>query len=451
MRFVGDCFFIFVLSLSAAVTATTKTTKGRRSSSSVDAIQIEFLQKIEFSGSETFEKTQVGGLSGVVWDSAQNILWTVSDDRGRVNEPRIYGFALSGFEPQTKANGKGEANKAKTPVLELKLTKLIYLKDPKADPKKKSMILDLEGIALLPWGNFLVVNEGDMNQKPRVASRLMEFKTTGAYVRDYDLPADYAPPATGRQTRGPRNNFSFEGLAAANDRMVWVLGLEQGLLQDKNGQRTRLLEYTQPEAWVLKPAREWFYPLGMKSESFKDGMANSLNDALAAALESAPPTSGSVPSELKVNAKTAGKLPTDPLLKTADPQTVQRNPPSSTVATEKNESEPFLTGLADLIHVVGDEWWVLERGVSFGLQGMRFHTDVFSVELRSSQELSKQKIFSLADIDPQLSRNFEGMTWGPDLPDGRKLLILLSDNNLQNQEPSVFAFFAVKFPPPEDP
>lgn len=349
-----------------------------------EAPQFELLVAQEFPGDYDFEKTRVGGLSGVVWEPLSQTLWAVSDDRGRVNEPRVYGIEL---KPRSS-----DKEKSKAP-LEFVFSKKIDLKiktDGLSAAKlkelqQKNAVLDLEGISLLPWGNFLMVSEGDMNQKPRQQSRLIEFKKNGQYVRDYDLPADYLAEPTGRQTKGARNNFSFEGLSAAGNRIAWVLASEQGLVQDpidaKNS-KTRFLEFTQPEAWVLKPAREWFYPLS----------------------ESDPPSAG-----LQIQ------------------------------------------GVSEILHVRGDEWWVLERSAQVSVKGLEFGASLFQVELTGNRDLKKTKILSLSDLKPlreglYFQKNFEAMGWGPDLPDGRRSLILVSDNNLEKGTPTQFLLVAVRLP-----
>ena len=49
--------------------------------------------------------------------------------------------------------------------------------------------------------------------------------------------------------------------------------------------------------------------------------------------------------------------------------------------------------------------------------------------------------FGLATND--FPAKIEGLTWGPDLPDGRRLLLITSDNDLKPQSPTFFYAFAV--------
>jgi hypothetical protein len=47
-------------------------------------------------------------------------------------------------------------------------------------------------------------------------------------------------------------------------------------------------------------------------------------------------------------------------------------------------------------------------------------------------------------VDPD---NLEGMAWGPTLPDGRALLIVISDNNFNPDQTTQFIALAVELVP----
>lgn len=55
----------------------------------------------------------------------------------------------------------------------------------------------------------------------------------------------------------------------------------------------------------------------------------------------------------------------------------------------------------------------------------------------------KDLVLDLGELDITLD-NVEGMTWGPDLPDGRKTLVMASDNNFSNAQVTQFLAFAVE-------
>lgn len=199
---------------------------------SAKAVEIRLLGTQVFSTKLKFAGTQVGGLSGLA-RSADGSLWAVSDDR---QTPRLYELEM-GF------NAKNFTAKVKS-VLKLKVG--------------KSRVLDLEGIAPLPWGNFLLSSEGDLNHKPRVSPELLDIKRDASIATTFEIPNDFLPEKSGKQKTGIRNNQGFEGLSASPSGQKWMAAAEGALLQDPPN-TLRLVEYAMPEAWVLRPKRQFFY------------------------------------------------------------------------------------------------------------------------------------------------------------------------------------------------
>lgn len=135
---------------------------------------------------------------------------------------------------------------------------------PTPAPKKPKLrltknILDLEALAPLPWGQLLISSEGDYAKKPRTLPRLMEVKLDGTYVRDYEIPPEYLPEKTGKQTRGITNNNGFEGLTALPSKDI-LAAVESNLLQDPEDE-VRWLRFSTPTAWSIKPVAEYVYPI----------------------------------------------------------------------------------------------------------------------------------------------------------------------------------------------
>lgn len=204
-------------------------------------ISLEVVAIQRFPSKFEFAKLRVGGLSGLVFDSNENLIWAVSDDRGTFGPPRVYQLKLK---------------PGPSPALEF--SKVIILRDP----REARLVLDLEGLALLPWGNFLLSSEGDDRSRPPRMPRLMDFKTSGEYVRDYQLKAEYLPVKPGQ---GLRTNFGFEAVAQASGKDLWLVGSEGPLAQDPVGQ-VRLKQYEMKEAWVLSATQEWTYQLTPEPE-----------------------------------------------------------------------------------------------------------------------------------------------------------------------------------------
>lgn len=98
-----------------------------------------------------------------------------------------------------------------------------------------------------------------------------------------------------------------------------------------------------------------------------------------------------------------------------------------------------LRGVSGALLWKKDHILVLERWVRFHkTKGRDIGAELFSVNLK---DLKKKKLLTL---DNELAANWEALEWGPDLSDGRKLLILVSDNNFESNVPTQFLFMAFK-------
>lgn len=323
-----------------------------------------------------FQKTEVGGLSGIVFEESSRIFWTVSDDRGRINEPRIYGIKIE-LHHLEKADRKKmvEIPMAIESVVRLQVQKgELAHSGKKLSSKEFSKVLDLEGISLLPWGDFLLISEGDGGAVPRIPPQVFSAKKDGTIVKSYQVPDAFIPEAGGEQTKGVLNNQAFEGLSAIFG-SKWVVATEGRLQQDK-GEHLRWVIYESKDAFQLTPESEIRYP--------------------------------------------------------------QTPAPEGAMG--------FPSGVTDLTMFHEGHYFVLERAVRF-IQGKKPYE--FQTELYSFQNGAKKRIYSMKDLplDDLRSRNYEGITWGPTLPTGEKLLLIVSDNNFVRKEDSFIVYFAVKESP----
>ena len=219
------------------------------------ALELKYLNQVTLANRQVFKKTKIGSLSGLSFDSSTGVLSSISDDRGNVNEPRIYQFMVELTEKKFSVEPKD--------VIFLTVNQgPLSHKSTNSKATQFSQVLDLEGIAPLPWGDFLIANEGDMNHKPRVPSQVLDVKSDGTIFREFQVPNKFLPELTGQQTKGTANNLSFEGVSANPNGKQWVVATEAPLIQD-GPHFCRFIEYTLPDAWVLKPAREWAYPIAL--------------------------------------------------------------------------------------------------------------------------------------------------------------------------------------------
>jgi hypothetical protein len=220
-------------------------------------LQLQFLGQCELDAKFQFEGTQVGGLSGAVYDPALSKWFVVSDDRGKKGDPRIYEMSFAASGKDLKAAHRFQCS-----------VKAVHRIHKKAESRWSSWILDMEGIAILPWGNFLVSTEGDLGQRPRQDSRLLDIKSDGTWVRDFEFPTDYRVEKTGIQKKGNSNNFGPEGLTATADgKKIWA-AFEAPLVQDAKAKKnfSRWVQFEMLEAWVIRSTAEFLYPLEGKNE-----------------------------------------------------------------------------------------------------------------------------------------------------------------------------------------
>jgi hypothetical protein len=340
------------------------------------ALEFEFLNQIVIPTKQVFHKTKIGGLSGLVFDSNTQKLFAISDDRGLVDEPRIYQFTLEATLKTFKVEPE------KVIFLTVNESEMSH-KTTGSSAKLFAKVLDPEAISMTPWGDFLVTNEGDMNKRPRTNPQIFTVNAGGTIMREYEVPKDFLPEASGAQKSGVLNNMAFEGLAASPNGKEWMVATEAPLMQDPTDS-VRFVRYDMPEAWVLKPAKEYKYPLAEKQMNIQTGL------------------------EL-----------------------------------QKGVSE---------VHYLNDhELLVLERLVQISKQGMDLKVQLYRTDLKqadSKGKLTKSLVLDFGTFEPKIGRiaNFEGMTWGPTLSDGRRTLIFVSDDNFMKSLRTQFLLFAVKTP-----
>jgi hypothetical protein len=339
-----------------------------------NAIELEYLNQVTLPTRMEFQKSKIGGLSGLFYDSNTQKLFSISDDPGLVNEPRFYEFAVTVSLKEFKVEPKN--------VIFLTVNESQYShKSTKSSSRLFSRVLDLEAISMTPWGDFLITNEGSMNKIPRVNPQLILAKPDGTLVRDFEVPKDFLPEPSGVQKKGVQNNLAFEGLAMHPNGKEWIMSTEAPLVQDPKNV-VRFIHYDMPEAWILKPGQEYRYPL----------------------------------AERKM-----------------DPLSVME----------------FQKGVSEIQYLNDHELLVLERLVQLSKKGAKMQVQLFQTDISHPGKdgiLEKKMLLDFQSLEPKLGaiNNFEGMTWGPMLSDGRRSLIFVSDDNFGPELKTQFLLFAVK-------
>ena len=248
--------------------------------------------------------------------------------------------------------------------------------------------LDPEGIAFT--GNSVFVSsEGDVDRQ--ISPFIKEFSLDGKLLKTLPIPDLFLPDNKG--TKGIRNNLAFESLTLTPDRQYLFTATENALVQDgavpslQSGSPCRILRY---DALSGNPERSFVY----------------------------------ITEPLPAGANPVGKLTS--------------------------------SGLVDLLAIDENRLLSLERGFSLetGTTIRIFEISLEKVDRIEGIESLKSR---LGEISPAQKRllldletlkvpldNIEGLTFGPVLSDGNRVLILVSDNNFSPLQETQILGFKIK-------
>ena len=250
--------------------------------------------------------------------------------------------------------------------------------------------LDPEGLTLTKDDTLVITSEG-------FATRLIdpwvrEFALDGRQLRELPLPSAFLPNAAG--TRGVRQNLGFESAGVTPNGRFLFTGTEAALVQDGPpatvgaGSPARILRYNLQQQRLDRQYVYW----------------------------------------------------TDPI---AEPPV-----PANQFA---------VNGLVELLPLNNQFLLAMERSFSVGAPGTGNTIKLYDVALPGADDVNgfdslalllgsiepveKTLLLDLDELGIPLD-NIEGMTFGPDLPDGRRSLILVSDNNFSPAAFTQFLLFA---------
>ena len=268
---------------------------------------------------------------------------------------------------------------------------------------------DHEGLAVLPNGDLLLAAEGT-GREPRRPPTLTLFGRFGQFLRSLPVPDRFVPEVTGPQTRGARGNASFESLTLSPDGRRLFTGTETALVQDdtpatfETGTNGRILEYV-ARGGNFEPAADYIYPIdSIEKPSHEPGASiNGLVDLLA------------------LSRTTLLALERSYVQDKANPQTGTNRIRIYRVA---------LAGATD----------VSKMDSIKGQPGIVPATKTLLLDLSQVSGLSPDLLATRLD-------NFEGLSFGPRLPDGRATLVLVSDDNFNPTQRTWFLMFSIGEPP----
>ncbi|MBM9511251.1 esterase-like activity of phytase family protein [Desulfogranum marinum] len=273
--------------------------------------------------------------------------------------------------------------------------KVIFFQDADRQFFKKNKI-DFEGLAILGNKNLLVSSEGPVEQGEEPS--LTEFRMDGSFVKQWNLPSQFIQGLEGE--KGVRENLGLEALTVTPNFECIFTANEQALKQDGkkttivNGSPVRIIKYS------------------------KSGKV----------LAHYPYMVSPVPNPTGMNALQGGN------------------------------------GLVELLAL--DEYRLLAMERSWVTTLNKVYIRIYLIDLEEGRDVSsvqslkslnresgfvkKTLVLDLDSLlplpDPEYSSldNIEGMSFGPDLPDGSKTLFLVSDGNFNTSQRTLFLAFKIR-------
>lgn len=321
--------------------------------------------------------TTAGGLSGIDYDAERSEYLLLSDDRSDVNPAR---FFVAQWAPPWAQPPEPKG--------------VVQLQRPGGGPwparrraEPQIPVPDPESLRLRPGtGTLLWTSEGDVGRG--FGPALYESARDGRLLREFALPAMFNPDPA--QRSGPRDNLGLEGLALTPDgRHAW-LGMENALLQDG------------PVPTTLAPGG----PCRLTRIDLETGQAT------------------------RQIAYIPDAIPLRPLV------------PGSHADN----------GISEMLMLDADRMLVLERAYATGAgNSLRLYeidtrnaTDVLAIDALAAGNhgaVAKTLVADFASLGLSRLDNTEGMCWGPPLPDGKRMLVVVSDDNFNPLQTTQFAAF----------
>lgn len=340
---------------------------------------LRFIGDVNFATGEKFQNTEIGGLSGIAYDALTKKILAVSDDKSLVNETRFYEFDLSLTEK----------------AFSIKPSKVVKLKTQDGTYFKKG-VADFEGIAF--YGkDVLISNEGAINRAKPTPPELYRFTREGEFIELLPIPEKFLLPKKDQTDKlyGSRDNKSFESLSTSLDGKTTFMASEESLFQDGSistisySSHVRIIIYKD-----LKPVFEVAYELE-KVEALK--------------------------------------------------------------AVDLSSGE---NGLVDIAAIDDKNFYTLERSWLpfinknviriFKCKITNKTTDVSKMDNLKGATFTTVEKELVADLDVYLTKmnpasldNIEGIALGPVLENGKRSLIVVSDNNFGKGQRTLFIAFEI--------
>ena len=375
-----------ILSFISAVTIFCSCTVSRNNTATtgVTINSLKYIGEYIVPFNQNFKGTSIGGLSSIDYNSNKKEFYLISDDRSDINPARFYttkiNFTDKGFSKIEFVNVTTLLQPDGTPYPD---SKKVSAHSPDPEALRYNPVTD----------QFVWTSEGERRTGKEIKlsdPAINVINKKGIFIKSFSLPEQMHVYAT---EKGLRNNGALEGLTFADNFKTMYVSVEEPLYEDgpRAGLRdtttwTRLIKY---DVAAGKPLAQYAY-----------------------ALE--PVAHSPIPvNEFKIN------------------------------------------GIPEIISIGNNKLLVMERSFSTGVVSCTIR--VFITDLSSASDIAgvtslkqhppaqaakKKLLINMDDLGIYID-NIEGVTFGPDLPNGHKTLIFVSDNNFSKEQKTQFLLFEV--------
>ena len=374
------CAFFFLLPICFPCCTTQKATTGNAIPS------LRFLGEFDLPHRIQFQGTTVGGLSSIDYNKKKDEYYLICDDRSDINPARFYTAKIainkSGIDT-VQLTAVNTLLNAKGEVYPNRKQDSLHVPDPEAlryNPTNNTLVWSSEGERIVQENKTLL-------EDPAIYVANLQGQT----IDSFPLPANLHMQAA---EKGPRRNGVLEGLTFSPDYKTLYASVEEPL--------------------------------------YEDGPRAGLGD-----------TSGWI-RIIRYNVAT--KQPVAQYAYRIDP-----------VAEEPVPKGAFIVnGVPDILAINEHQLLVTERSFSTGkptcnvrvylaeLNGAASIAGVQSLERNPSQQpIRKTLLLNMSSLNRWID-NVEGATFGPVLPNGRKTVLFVTDDNFAPGERTQFFLFEIQ-------
>lgn len=356
-----------------------------KSAKNVVINKLQLLDEYDVPFNKPFNHTTIGGLSGIDYDRKQDQYYMISDDRSAIDPARFYTAKII-------LNGKKIDSVQFTGVTSLLQPDGKTYPNSKQDPVHTP---DPESLRYNAAQNdYIWTSEGERIVKGGTVvledPSIFTIDRNGKFKDSFALPANMHMHAT---EYGTRQNGVFEGSTFTPDYKTLYVNVEEPLYEDGpragTGDSTGWIRIIKFDVASRKPVAQYAYQI-------------------------------------------------DPVAYPAIPGDAFK-----------------INGIPDILYIGKDKLLIIERSFSTGripctirvyLADLSKATDVQSItSLRKASFVpASKKLLLNMDALGIYTDNIEGVTFGPQLPDGHQSLIFVSDNNFSSEEKTQFLLFEIE-------